>query len=74
MPNSIEKDTLKKKVRWLSKPAFSQEQRVDKYKSQKDSIQLQKTKTYQSVNEMHLNPNNSAIEAHKRPFTRVRVI
>jgi hypothetical protein len=74
MPNYVKKDTLKKRVRWSSKPIFSQEHMVDKYRSQKDSIQLQKTKNYHSANGMHLNPNNHAIEAHKRPITRVCVI
>jgi hypothetical protein len=44
MPNFIEKDMLKKRVRWLSKPTFFQEHKVDKYRLQKDIIQLQKKK------------------------------
>jgi hypothetical protein len=52
---------LNKRVRWSSRSTFSQEYKVDKYKSQNDNIQLQKKKDYQSGNGMHFNPNNKVL-------------
>jgi hypothetical protein len=63
-----------KRVGQASKPTFSREYKVDKYKLQNENIQLQRMTKLPIYKWMHLNPENITIEAHKHAITLVPVI